>query len=249
MSYFTYHAILELLRKLDAAYGLFPLRAWKGQPGIVLRHDVDLDIDPAYRLALHQAEHGLRGTYYFLTSADTYNCLSRRNRALIREIDAAGMEVALHFDPSIYQTDDVSDLSRFASAEAGMLEDVTGSRIVSVSLHNPSISNQYPMLPGWMNAYDQALFRPEVYLSDSRMRFRSDPTTFFEKAREHVHQLTLHPMHYADEEPRYPKPHLNYLRRSAAELDEQFRQNSTYQSEVGDSFFERLGQDIAGWKD
>lgn len=246
---FTYQGILALLGELDREYGCIPLREWSGQPALILRHDVDLDIGMAHRLAMREFAEGIRGSFFFLLSCDTYNCQSRANRARLREIDANGGEVALHFDPSIYETVDELELARLANREAAVLEDIVGRRVSSVSLHNPSINNRYPLLPGWRNAYDPSVFQPDIYLSDSRMMFREDPLAFFAKSPGPIRQLLLHPMHYSDEAPHYPTAHLEYLRATASELDRQFQLNSTYREKVADRFFDLLSLDISNWRD
>lgn len=245
---FTYDWIIDRLQSLDASYGCIPLREWQGEDALILRHDVDLDIGMAHRLAMREFEAGLRGSFFFLLTCDTYNCQSRENRARLREIEGNGGEVALHFDPSIYETVDESELAVLANREAAVLEDIVGRRVTSVSLHNPSINNQYPMLPGWNNAYDPSIFNPDIYLSDSRMNFREDPVEFFAKSRAGVKQLLLHPMHYGEAAPTYPASHLAYLRGVATELDRQFQQNTTYEQLVQDRFFDLLMENLPTWK-
>lgn len=248
MTYFTYSAIGDLLEQLDRCYGLFPLGRWRGQSGIILRHDVDLDVYPAFELSRREADRGIRGSFFFLTTASTYNCQSRANRSMIRQMADDGFEIGLHFDPSMYQAVAVEELGHHARAETAQLEDICGCRVNSVSLHNPSVANEYPMLPGWLNAYDDAIFDPSVYLSDSRMTFRADPKEFFAKARERTHQLLLHPMHYSETEPVYPRAKLDLLRRMADELDAIFRPNSTYQERVGNRLIEMIREDVASWR-
>lgn len=247
MTYFTYEGILALLGYLDGRFGLFPLRDSRGQAGIILRHDVDLDLEPALRLAEREAERGIKGSYFLLTSADTYNPQSARNRAIIRRLCDSGMEIALHFDPSIYPVADPIELGRLARQEASQLEDICGEPINSVSLHNPSVSNSYPILPGWLNAYQPSIFEREIYLSDSRMKFAHDPATFFADADQRTHQLTLHPLHYEEQVPEYPRPFIDYLHRCAVKLNAQFSNNSTFAERVGDRFFQILQAEARHW--
>lgn len=248
MSYFTFAAISELLSSLHAGYGLFPLRDWRGQPGIILRHDVDLDVFPAYQLSRRERDAGVRGSYFFLVTAATYNCQSQDNRRMIREMADDGFEIGLHFDPAIYSEVELERLSQLARAEAAQLEDICGQRVNSVSLHNPSILNEYPLLPGWNNAYDPAIFGPDIYLSDSRMMFRTDPADFFECAEQRTCQLLLHPMHYEQSAPEYPAAKLAFLRRMAGALHATFEPNSTYRERVGDRFIEMVKKDVAEWR-
>lgn len=248
MTLFTFEAISRLLSELDKAYGLFPLAQWRGQSGIILRHDVDLDVLPAFRLSQLEAEVGVRGTYFFLVTAETYNCRSAGNSVMIRKMAEQGFEVGLHFDPAIYGDVEESALENAARGEAAVLEDIIGQRVASVSLHNPAVANRYPLLAGWRNAYDPDIFGPDIYLSDSRMNYRADPRVFFANAGARTHQLLLHPMHYDVEEPRYPKAKLTYIRRMVENLHATFSPNTTYQKEVGDKLIQLLRADIAGWE-
>lgn len=247
--YFTYQGIIRLLKELDSLYGCITLREWKGQPSLILRHDVDLDIGMAHRMAMHEFEAGLRGSFFFLVTCDTYNCQARVNRERLRDIDKNGGEVALHFDPSLYETGDEEGLTLLANREAAILEDILGRRVESVSLHNPSIKNRYPMLAGWKNAYDPSIFNPDIYLSDSRMNFRQDPLEFFARNSGAVRQLLLHPMHYSEEPPIYPRPHLAYLREVATSLDRQFQVNAAYAELVQDRFFDLLHREVSSWQE
>ena len=57
--------------------------------------------------------------------------------------------------------------------ECKILEEITEESIVSISLHNPSISGEYPLFEGYFNAYSEELFSDDRYISDS---MRVDPT-------------------------------------------------------------------------
>jgi hypothetical protein len=99
---FSYTALTSFLLEAKAAASVFPLRDFAGQPGIIMRHDVDLDIVPAYRLAQIEKDAGIRASFFFLMSSDTYNPASGTNRALLRDMAEEGFEIGLHFDPTIY---------------------------------------------------------------------------------------------------------------------------------------------------
>jgi hypothetical protein len=195
---------------------------------VLLRHDVDFDVIPALELAQIQNSWGLQGTYFFLTTAETYNPSSLAIRRMINEISGLGFEVALHFDPTVYGTSDVGVLTKCAGDEAKVLEDIVGKPVLSLSLHNPSVSGQYPMIDGYNNAYEPRLFSPDNYLSDSRMLYHSEPVEFFSNMIGPIGQLLLHPMHYSSTGARYPKQMINYLERSANKIHRSFVVNSEY---------------------
>ena len=81
---------------------IVPLSEWDTPNAIILRHDVDFDIEAAYRLAMIEAEYNIRSTFFFLTTCHTYNLLSLPNRIKLYEMVKLGFEIGLHFDPTIY---------------------------------------------------------------------------------------------------------------------------------------------------
>ncbi|MBC7952301.1 MAG: hypothetical protein H7Z12_10865 [Rhodospirillaceae bacterium] len=246
-SYFTHDGVRLLFRAARAAAPVFPLRDWQGQNGIILRHDVDLDVTAAFRLSEIEAEEGVRSTFYFLVTAETYNLAASSNRALLRRMADAGFEIGLHFDPQVYAEADEAELARRARAEGDILADIAGQAVNSVSLHNPSVHGRYLLLDGWANAYEPAIFAPDRYLSDSRMRFGRDPLEFVTEGAGKVVQLLLHPLHYTQSGQPYPAPMLNYLEGAARTVDCMFRVNSTYQDRVGHTLAAAIAAAAPHW--
>ncbi|MGL4729462.1 MAG: hypothetical protein ACRCWO_11980 [Bosea sp. (in: a-proteobacteria)] len=238
---FSYAGISKTLAaihgKNHGKNAIFPLRDWAGQPGVILRHDIDLDVEMAVRLAETEASIGIRSTILFLTTCDSYNVSSATNRAHLRALDKDGFEVGLHFDPTIYGDPSIEVLAEKAADERKLLEDIIGAAVKSVSLHNPSIHGRYVLFPGWINAYDPAIFDEDCYLSDSRMKFRHEPVAFFAERVHKTCQLLLHPMHYSVDGGPYPNPILSHIERQAGDLDAMFRVNSTYQEVVSETGF------------
>jgi hypothetical protein len=246
--FFTYTGLHAFLENLSRGCSVFPLGAWTGQPGVILRHDVDLDLCAAERVAEIEAKVGVRASFFCMTTAETYNVSSPSGRAIIRRIHDVGGEIALHFDPTVYGDASAMAMAAAAAREADALEQITGSKVRSVSLHNPSITGEYPVFEGWQNAYDPRIFSPRTYLSDSRMLFSSDPVTFLAQATERTFQLLLHPMHYSPDGRRYPAAMLSYVRDMVGRVDAVFRVNTAYQEHVGDRIFHHLAAAAATWQ-
>lgn len=226
---FSYEWIMHQLSWLQTKRGLYPFRDSPGA-GILLRHDVDFDLVPALALARKESEIGICGTYFFLTSANSYNVLASTSRDIIIEIHSLGFEVGLHFDASIYKGQTVDSLRDFARKEADILEGIVGAPVKSLSLHNPSVVGQYPTIQGFANAYDNSVFSPDRYLSDSRMEFHSCPVDFFDAMVPSVGQLLIHPMHYSEAGHKYPTQMIHFLERFSAEIDQNFSVNSGYRA-------------------
>ena len=164
-----------------------------------------------------------------VTSA-AYNPLSPRNRGILHEMAQMPLEIGLHFDPSIYGVKPLEDLLPYVAEEAAVIQSITQRPIDSVSIHNPSVHNQYVLFPGYRNAYDPKIFNPELYLSDSRMVFSRDVIDFAERANTSAIQVLLHPLHFTEEGDAYPEIACRLVAQFANELDATFRVNSTYAS-------------------
>jgi len=248
-SIFSYTGLRRYLRLLHQRHGTFPLRSWAGQSGVILRHDVDLDLNAALRLAEEEAEEGISASYFLLTTAETYNLMAPEPKRKVREMAMLGAEVGLHFDPTVYPDADAEGLRNAAKSEAELIEQILGQRVASISLHNPSVHGKYPIFQGFRNAYDPEIFVPDRYLSDSQMRFQSDPLTFFSSSDAKTYQLLLHPMHYSREGNHYPAPQLRYLKNLAEDLNRIFSVNSAFRDAVCGSFVSHLSRNAMTWSE
>lgn len=245
---FTYAAYREYLRHLRTSASLHLFSSWKGQPGVLLRHDVDFDLEPACRLAEVEAEEGVASTYFVMTTCHEYNVLSPENRLMLRRLRELGHEVGLHFDPMAHPDADDERLAAEAGREAAVLGSVVGAPVGAVSLHNPSLHGMYPLFPGFMNAYDPALFSSDRYLSDSRRDFRGkDPFAFVAAGREKALQVLLHPMHYSEDGGGYVQTMRRYAQRRLAIIEEKFLVNQTFADELnGGRLLDALFSEGAG---
>ncbi len=230
---FSYEKIAGFLRSASQCVPVFPMHACTGAPGMIMRHDVDLDILPAYRFAELERSLGIRSTYFFLMSADTYNPGSKANRRMLREMAGEGFEIGLHFDPTLYPAADPTALEAHARDEAAQLADISGGPVNAVSLHNPDEYGRMPLFESFQNAYDPEYFSNGRYSSDSRMIFRTDPFSLIDLARTSVTQINLHPEHYSDGGDGYPAPMISYIGHAIDIVHRTFVANTSYAKETG----------------
>lgn len=190
--FFNYDSYLEFLLKARNQTKILPLGEFVyGMPGIYLRHDVDLSVNMAFRMAELEHGHNVRSSYFFMVSG-CYNILEQANRQKIKKMSDNGFDIGLHFDPAVYD----DKLPEHLETEKDILENVTERPVKSVSLHNLSIHNLSPLFDGYINAYDPQIF-PDNYYSDSCMDFRGksleDAIT---ESRKKPVQILIHPAHY-----------------------------------------------------
>ena len=117
-------------------------------PGaLILRHDVDLSLEAAVRLAEVEAEAGAWSTWFLMTRSVLYNLDSREGDAAIARLRELGHRVALH---AVWPHVDLD--SRFDYVVAWL---------------NPEPDFMQAEVEGAVNVMRPPFFDPDTYRSDS----------------------------------------------------------------------------------
>lgn len=208
------------------------LEGYDGSNSIILRHDVDFDLAAAHKLAKLETKLKVKSTFFVMATSYTYNPLAQPNRHYLKSIAEMGFEIGLHFYPKAYGVESARLMERRVDEESEVLESVTGERVKSVSIHNPSISNSYPLFKKYRNAYDPKIFSESNYISDSLMMFRKDIYSFVERASETTIQILLHPLYYTPRGDGMDAIFYRFVRDYLRQVDEIYKVNKTYTSSV-----------------
>ena len=124
------------------------------RPGdLLVRHDVDLSLDAALRMAELEAAHGATATYLLMTESVFYNLASREGVEAIARLRELGHPVGLHAVHPNARLDE-----RFDPV---------------VAWHNPEPAWMSAPIDGAVNVMAAPYFSPETYRSDSNQRWRS----------------------------------------------------------------------------
>lgn len=176
---FTEAHYREVLRALlDQGYRFTGFTGFvPGEPRqLILRHDIDLSLEDALRMARLDAGEGVSSTFHVMLTAEVYNPMSGHGQAALKEIRQLGHWLGLHVDPQVGQASE--DL---VGALRGQL--ATGARVLgdvdSYSLHRPTVSGRmdelhpsrlpFPVPP---YAYAAEFREAIIYRSDSRREWR-----------------------------------------------------------------------------
>lgn len=236
MSMFTYkeyELLIELMKQVNIIY-TFKTLPQNPSAGIILRHDIDFDIDTAYTLSRIEKQKNVRSTYFVLTSSELYNPNASKNRKLLRSMHDEGFDIGLHFDPLVYGNLDEEKMQSNMKNECTILENIIYDKVHSVSLHRPSIYNVYPVFEGYKNAYSPQFFNPDLYISDSCKDFRGKNIfEFIRKGKDNLIQVLLHPVHFGETEVTYVQALNKIFERKISELDCDMRLNKKYNEEIG----------------
>jgi hypothetical protein len=191
---FTEARYRELLAAACARFRFRKLTEDLSGDGIaVWRHDIDFSPQRALGLARIEAEMGVAATYYVLLGSPSYNPFEAAVRDALRGILALGHDVGLHYDASAADAHESQ-----IEFEAGTLSRLLGNKVMSFSLHNPSLSPgaslDQPTHAGLLNASDPRMRSSFTYCSDSNgfWRYRSLHDVVSDGAVRRLYALT-HP--------------------------------------------------------
>ena len=202
---FTYADYQRIIRSLqEHGYTVSSYYDWKNYSRcVILRHDIDNDIEKAVKLAKIEQDLGVCSTYFVLVSSDFYNIFSAKNEKLLHEILACRHHIGLHFDEVRYPGIKTPEEAREKIVkEAELLSIACGSKIDIVSMHRPSkmMLEADLKIPGMINSYGQEFFKDFKYISDSRRRWREPVEEIVSNGNyERLHILT-HAIWYNEEE-------------------------------------------------
>ena len=167
-----YGELLEAARAGGYRFAFFDREPAAGD--VLLRHDVDLSLDAALRLAELEAEAGAAATYFLMTRSVFYNLASAEGERALARLRELGHRVGLH---AVYPQLDLD----------GRFDPV-------VAWHNPDPEFMRAPLDGAVNVMQAPYFDPDHYRSDSNQHWRSGcPHEELADGRFEWLQLLTHP--------------------------------------------------------
>lgn len=206
---FTYSAYRKIIETLiDKGYSIDGYDSYQESlKTVILRHDVDTSLDKAVEMARieNTIREGVKSTYFVLVSSDFYNVFSKRSLMCIDQIVEYGHAIGLHFDEKKYfsqETWEADAIIEKILMEQRILEDMTGLKINSVSMHTPTRKTLDADLtiPGMINSYGKEFFSNFKYVSDSRRRWRENIEEIVDYGQYKQLHILTHAFWYHDQE-------------------------------------------------
>jgi hypothetical protein len=168
----------------------------------LLRHDVDVSIKYAHRLAEIECMQNVKSTYFFLLTSPLYNISEPTHLRMISEIIQMGHQVGLHYDNKATNRND--ELNKIRN-EANILSSILNVPIHVFSYHRPSAS----MIKDWnnssrekidlLNAYSSDYLSNFKYISDSNHDWREGCLSEHIDSHQRLYILT-HPIWWVHED-------------------------------------------------
>ena len=146
-----YGELLEAARAGGYRFAFFEGKPHEGD--LVLRHDVDLSLEAAVRMAELEADSGAAATYFLMTESVFYNLASEEGERALARLRELGHRVGLH---AVYPRARLDD--RFEPV---------------VAWHNPDPDYMSSPVEGAINVMEEPWFSPATYRSDSNQHWRS----------------------------------------------------------------------------
>ncbi|UGY16068.1 MULTISPECIES: hypothetical protein [Bradyrhizobium] len=196
---FTEAGYRQLLRLAKSSYRAVDFPSAGASGTILWRHDCDVSMHRAAKVAEIEAEEGVKATYFLLPRCLYYNLMSADVAECVRRIKSLGHDIALHFDPTYYgEMLRGQALLNAITRERDLIADEFGSPPVAISFHLFGILDQSELeddiVAGMINAYGRSLKASYGYVSDSNgvWRYRRLKTVLEEATEERLQVLT-HP--------------------------------------------------------
>ena len=159
---------------------------------LIIRHDIDFDIDYAHQLSLQEDELGIQSSYFFLLHSKAYNLFEKSNLDKVKSIISRGHKASIHFDPTLYE-----DIEAGFAAEKQLFETILKVKIEFISIHRPSdyFINNPNTICGVEHTYSPVFFEKIKYFADSQGQFRyGHPLDSAEFKNKKSIQLLIHPI-------------------------------------------------------
>lgn len=165
-------------------------------PILILRHDVDFDMQIALRMATLEHINGIHSTYFIHLRSSLYNPISEINLDLMQKIHSLGHDIAVH----VTYRDDLEKLSIDVVNQIQFLSfyfNELNTKIVS--FHKPgkkakNISSF--LLPNNIShTYEKKFFKDIQYYSDSGGRWQyGNPVNSIDFSNKKSMQILTHPI-------------------------------------------------------
>lgn len=165
---------------------------------VILRHDVDIALQPAVKMAKIENELGIQSTYFILIHSPFYNPFSINSSKCINELLSLGHKIGLHYDSSYY-LENYLEPDYIIKKEIEMFSSHFKTNVNVVAAHNPTTNKKMEInFPDNMIDADSLRFKENrKYISDSVQNWREEPFSNFIDY-ENLYIL-IHPIWWSDD--------------------------------------------------
>lgn len=202
--HFTLKAYESLLNKIkENKYScIFYNEMGTKSKEIIIGHDVDFSLENALEMAILENHLKVKSTYFVLITSPFYNINEKNARLSLKKIQELGHKIGLHFDHTVYNSNEITDIIKFAVKEVHQLALATESNVNVISFHRPAkfiLDANIHFPHDIINTYSNEFFNQIKYISDSRMCWKENPYEVLKNDIRKI-QLLVHPIWYYSDE-------------------------------------------------
>jgi len=203
----SYIALLEHIRSQGYRFaaGYHDWDSASDEPQVILRHDIDVSLGLAVRMAMLDRELGIPSIFFAMLRSPHYNIYATQTRAALEMIVGSGEHrLGLHYTPPDKLPADLAEVESWVQADWEELYKALLPIPVTpeVSWHRPTLSllrhyceRKFLGRAFLWNAYSQPYFLDAKFLSDSNCRYTDDELRkFFDPTANPRVQLLIHPL-------------------------------------------------------
>lgn len=192
----SYRDLLNEFKRNNYKFIFFGENSKEDRKELILRHDVDLSLEAALKMAKLETELNIKSTYFILLGTSFYNPMLAHDKSIIRHISELGHDIGLHFDISNYLNKNDADLVGNIKKELTILSFILDKEVNVVSFHRPTkeLLNK-KLSDDIISAYERKYFNEFTYISDSRSTWKNSPYDLIDNSIKRIQCLT-HPIWY-----------------------------------------------------
>lgn len=171
---------------------------------IILRHDIDISLNSALKMAELENGAGVKSTYFILIHSSFYNPFSSKSVKIIKKIINLGHKIGLHYD-SKFILENEFEPNTIILKELELLTNYFKTNIEIISAHNPTTNPSMVLNfdEKFMDADSLVFKKNRKYLTDSVQNWREG--SFSEYTNEKNLYVLVHPVWWTEENLRRDK--------------------------------------------
>lgn len=194
---------LLILAQENYSFSFFSQKKLYAIKSLILRHDVEFSVPIALEMAKTEHDLGIRATYFIQLHGDFYNALEGKTFKQIREIEALGHQLALHFDAHFWEISREDQLDSCLKKDKETFEKYFFTEPKVFSFHNNNsftLSCNKDSYAGMINVYSSIFTKEYGYCADSTGYWRYEVLEDrLREAKDQVLQVLIHDGMWQDE--------------------------------------------------
>jgi len=195
------------------------------QKVIYLRHDIDVSLENALKMAQLEQKLGVVATYFVRVHSSFYNPLHSNALNTLKEISKLGHQFGLHYDGEIQESFSKKQIEKILSREYDFLNNFF-SLNRAVSFHRPIPKLLGLNLENFISTYSNYFFNKMEYISDSNRELKRGCILDFIKNHSLNNiQILIHPFWWNEKPLNLKELYKKLLSIKKAQIEKEMKEN------------------------